>query len=57
MEEGGTEVIRLESHKEQMIVYGGVEKSRVAEFSKLQSQANRNILDFLLFSYEFAATA
>lgn len=34
-----------------------VEKSRVAKFSSLQSPVNRNILDFLLFSYEFPATA
>lgn len=57
LEESGTELISLEDHEEQMVVYYGVEKSRAAEFPKLQSQVNRSILDFLLFSYEFPATA
>lgn len=57
LEESGTEVGSLESHEEQMVVCGGVEKSKVVQFSTLQSQVNGNILDFLLFSHEFTATA
>lgn len=57
MEESGTKLISLEGHEEQIVGYDGVERSRVAEVSKLQSQINRNILDFLLISYEFPATA
>ena len=40
-----------------MVVCGGVEKSKVVQFSTLQSKVNGNILDFLLFSHEFTATA
>lgn len=40
-----------------MVVFGGVEKCKVVWFSTLQSQVNGNILDFLLFSHEFTATA
>lgn len=40
-----------------MVVFGGVGKCKVVWFSTLQSQVNGNILDFLLFSHEFTATA
>jgi hypothetical protein len=33
-----------------MVGYGGVVKRKIAEFSLLQSQINRNILDFLFYS-------
>lgn len=47
LRKSGTE-LNLEGRKEQMVGYGGMEKSRTAEFSNLQSQINRNILEFPL---------
>lgn len=47
LRKSGTE-LTLEGQKEQMVGYGGVEKSGTAEFSNWQSHVNRNILEFPL---------
>lgn len=51
LRKSGTE-LNLKGHKEQMVGYGGEEKSRTAEFSNLQFQINRNILEFSLTNFQ-----